>query len=188
MHAQETGQGRGLLIRVALVCLLVQLVLVPYVGIGSGRANMALVFAGLVSLLMGGRVAVLCGFAAGLVYDLSTTGPMGLMSLLLTISSYFLGRESRNRLTDTATGSLATFGIHAALVTIAYHVIMVSLGQASDLPGLLVGRMLPSLVLTLLAYIPCVVVVQRVSGNSLQASKAAGRAQGIGSRYDLNDS
>lgn len=187
MRAQETVQGRGILAWLALACLVGQLAFVPYLGIAQGRANLALVFAGVVSLLMGGRAAVVCGFLAGLVFDLSTTGPMGLMSLLLTLCSYSLGRESRNRLNETLVKVLSSFSGHAALVIAAYHVALPIAGIEVQPVPLVIGRMLPSLLLTLIAFVPAALVVRSVSGSGPALQR--GSLGGIGKAHlDLGDS
>lgn len=137
----------------ALVCAFVQLAIAPNIGVGAGRANIALVFAGLVALSIGGRTGVLAGFCAGLFYDLTTTGPVGLMALLLTVCAYLLGTEEHNRLADDPTGSVTTFAIADLCVCLVYHITMLLVGQTDSIVEALLSRTLPSFVLTLVAFL-----------------------------------
>lgn len=111
-------------------------------------------YAACYALIVGGRYGVVVGFVAGLVYDLSTTGPIGLMTLLLTVMSYVLGAEERNRFADGLPQSLATFGIAALAVEFAYHFVMLMMGQASSFADVLLVRTLPSFALTFVVFIP----------------------------------
>ncbi len=153
MQVRDTNKDRRSIGVLAIVCAVVQLAVSPNIGFGAGRANIALVFAGIVALSIGGRTGVLAGFLAGLFYDMTTTGPIGLMALLLTVCSYVLGTEERNRLADDPTSSLALFAIADFAVCLAYHVTMLLVGQASSLIDALIVRTLPTFVLTLVAYL-----------------------------------
>ena len=98
--SDKNREARGIALT-AIICAVLQLAIAPNVGLGNGRANLALVFAATVALTSGGGRAVVCGFFAGLFYDLSTTGPIGLMALLLSVCGFALGGEGRNRLSAT---------------------------------------------------------------------------------------
>ena len=76
MQVKDSVRSRRDFGLLAVICLVVQIALAPNIALGNGRANMALVFAGLASLMIGGRTGVVCGFVAGLIFDLSTTGPI----------------------------------------------------------------------------------------------------------------
>ena len=82
--SDKNREARGIALT-AIICAVLQLAIAPNVGLGNGRANLALVFAATVALTSGGGRAVVCGFFAGLFYDLSSTGPIGLMALMLSV-------------------------------------------------------------------------------------------------------
>lgn len=154
---------------VALVCGVAQLALAPNVALGSGRANFALIFSACVALLVGGRRAVVAGFLAGLFFDLSTTGPVGLMAFCLTVSSYVLGLEERNRMTGDLAVTLALFSSAALGVSFVYHLAMLLVGQASSIIDVLVFRTLPTTALSIVFFLPFAYYFSRmhVSGPSL---------------------
>lgn len=153
MQVRDTNKSRRSIGVLAVICAVVQLALAPNIGIAAGRANVALVFVGLVALSIGGRTGVLAGFFGGLFFDLCTTGPMGLMTLLLTITSYVLGMEERNRLADELTGSLALFAGTDVIVSLIYGLAMLLVGQASSVGDVLASSVLPSALLTLICFV-----------------------------------
>lgn len=172
----------------AALCLVLQVAVAPNVPLGNGRANLALVFAGIASMMMGGRTGVICGFLAGLVFDLSTTGPIGLMSFLLTIGSFLMGMEPRNRMADDFAGSLRTFSWLAAGVTLLYHVAMFLVGEASSIMDVVFMRTIPTLALTVLAFAPFAYVISHETGNALSlGGKPSKTPRSHGSRYDLGN-
>ncbi|MDM8270919.1 rod shape-determining protein MreD [Thermophilibacter provencensis] len=153
----------------AVVCLVLQLALAPNLGLGNGRANLALVFASLMALLMGGSRGVIAGFVAGLVFDLSTTGPIGLMAFCLTVSSFVLGLEGRDRMSGDFASSVALFSGASLIVSLVYHLAMLLVGQASSFIDVLFLRTLPTAVLSIAFFLPFAYYFARLrsSGPSL---------------------
>lgn len=179
MQVNDTNRNRRGMLVLGLACLLLQLALAPNVGIGNGRINFALIYAALVALMVGGRTGVISGFFAGLVFDLSTTGPIGLMALLLTVMASVLGLEERNRLADGLPQTLTTFGVASLAVVFVYHLMMLFVGQATDLGDVLLLRTLPTFALTFVAFIPFAYFLCRSSeggsGGGLRRRRRGGR-------------
>lgn len=173
MQVNDTSRNRRSMLWLGVACLVLQLALAPNIALGNGRVNFALIYAAVFSLSVGGREGVLCGFFAGLVFDLSTTGPIGLMALLLTVMSYALGAEERNRMADGFPATMALFGMASLSVIFVYHLSMLLAGQATDLVDVLVMRTLPTFALTFVAFIPFAYFLCR---------SAEGAAGGIGRR------
>lgn len=154
MQVNDQSRNRRSMLWLGILCLVLQLALAPSIGVGNGRINFALVYAAIFSLAVGGRDGVLCGFVAGIVFDLSTTGPIGLMALLLTGMAYVLGLEERNRFADGFPAVMATFGVASLAVIFLYHLCMLVSGQAADLIDVIVMRTLPTFALTFVAFMP----------------------------------
>ena len=171
MQVNDTNKNRRGGIALAVGCLLLQVMLSPNVGMGNGRICFALIFAGVYALSIGGKSAVLAGFVAGLVFDLLSTGPIGLMAGLLTVMSFALGLEERNRFTDGFVSSLSTFGVASLAVVSMYHLTMTMLGTESGVVDLLFLRILPTFALTYVAFLPFAYYQVRTT--------AAGRAKHI---------
>lgn len=187
MQVKDTNRNRRDLGTLALICLVLQIAIAPNIAIGNGRANFGLVFAGVVALLMGGRIGVFAGFLAGLFFDLSTTGPIGLMAFLLTGGSFVVGIEARNRLADDFNGSLRIFAVLALVVSLLYHVTMLLVGDATSLIDVLALRTIPTTILTILAFVPFGYVISHATGTALTlGGKPSRSARSRGSHYDLD--
>ncbi|MGN0075710.1 MAG: rod shape-determining protein MreD [Parafannyhessea sp.] len=186
MQVKDTNKNKRSIGWLALVCLVLQLAVAPNLALGNGRINFALIFSAVVALTIGGRTGVACGFLSGLVFDLSTTGPVGLMALLLTISSFQMGMECRNRLAGEVGPSMMLFAIHAVLVSLFYHVAMLIVGQASSIFDVIVQRTLPTLLLTVIAFIPFAIIYSRGEGTGL-GGRQRGSHSKKGQKYNIGN-
>ncbi len=146
----------------AVICAVLQLALAPNLGLGNGRANFAMIFSACIALMVGGKRGVLAGFFSGLFFDLSTTGPIGLMTLCLTVSSYVLGLEERNRMAGDLGASLASFAVASLVVSFAYHFMMLVVGDASSIIDVVIYRTLPTWALTFVFFLPFAYYFSRV--------------------------
>lgn len=186
MQVKDSNKYRRDFGTLAAICLFLQIAVAPNIAFGNGRANAALVFAGIASMLVGGQLGVLCGFLAGLVFDLSTTGPIGLMAFLLTVASFVMGMEARNRMADDFLGSVTAFAQMAGVVTLLYHVAMLLVGDATSLVDIVFLRTVPTLVLTVLLFVPFAYIISHETGNALNlGGKPSKSARSHGSKYDL---
>ncbi|MBP3892977.1 MAG: rod shape-determining protein MreD [Atopobiaceae bacterium] len=188
MQVKDTNRNRRDFGVLACICLVLQVAVAPNIALGNGRANLGLVFAGIASLLVGGRLGVLCGFLAGFVFDLSTTGPIGLMSFLLTIASFVLGIEARNRMADDFAGSMRLFSWMTLGVSLFYHVAMLLVGDATSLIDVVFMRTVPTAILTIIAFTPFAYVISHETGSALSlGGKPSKSARSHGSRYDIGN-
>lgn len=167
---------------VAAVCLVAQLALAPNVGLGNGRANFALVFAVSVSLSAPPSRAVVAGFLAGLVFDLYTTGPVGLMAFCLTVASFLLSGEGRERAAGDLGLCVARFAVADLAVALVYHLAMLLVGQSDSLVDTLFLRALPTAALTLVAFLPFAWLLNRARtpGSSLGGRRRGSHLSGRG--------
>ena len=161
----------------AIICGVCQLALAPNIGLGNGRANFALIFASCVALQVGSTSGVIAGFAAGLLFDLSSTGPIGLMAFCLSVSSYLLGMEQRSRMAGDLMVTLALFGGASLGVSLVYHLAMLLVGQADSILDVLVFRTLPTTLLTIVFFVPFAYYFSRmhVSGTNLGGGRLGKR-------------
>lgn len=187
MQVNDTNRNRRDIGWVGLLCLVLQVALAPYLTIADGVANLALVFAGYVALSIGGRTGVACGFAAGVVYDLATTGPLGLMACTLTVAAFAMGMEDRNRLGEDTGGALVMYLIVSLAAILFYHLFMLGMGQVASLVDALVRRALPTYLLTTLAFLPFAWAGARSSGSGTPTlgQRRAARARRGSGRFDL---
>lgn len=185
MQINDTHHGRHRTAILAVTCVLLQVMLSPHIGMGNGRMNFAIVFAAVHALTIGGRSSVYAGFAAGLVFDLLSTGPIGLMAGLLTVFAYVLGLEERNRFVDGPVVPLSSYGIASLVVCVAYHLALSLVGEPVDVFDLIMMRALPTFALTFVAFLPFVYVEVKdaTSGRPRGGSQKGGGLRG--GHYDL---
>ena len=186
MQIKDTNKSRRVGVALMVVCLLLQVMVSPNIGMGNGRINFAIVYAGVCALEVGGRSAVLSGFFAGLVFDLLSTGPVGLMSGLLTIFSFVLGREERNRFSDGPVSAFSAFGIGSLAVISAYHLCALFFGDAATIGDVILLRILPTFAMTFIGFAPFAYFKMR--GVALGRGKHAGKAASLReSHYDTRN-
>ena len=180
MDLRDAGGSKLSFVIVCVACAVCQLAIAPNLGFFGGCANFALVLALCVAMSEGGPTAVLTGFCAGLFYDLSSTGPVGLMALELTMLGYLLGTNSRNYFAEDAANLGRTFLVGSGTVLLVYQLVMLVL-EGGSLVDALVFRFLPSLALTALAFAPFAFwYARQVSAGSSLGLGAKGKGKGKG--------
>lgn len=161
MQVKDRNKNRKSIGLLALVGLFCQLGLAPSIALGGGHPNFALLFTAVVALSIGGGTGVAAGFAAGLVYDLSTTGPIGLMALILTITAYVLGIEVHDRISEEPLMTIIPFVGAALSVSLTYSLLALAFGMGESLFDAIFLRALPSALLTTVFYVPFVLILGR---------------------------
>ena len=153
------------LVLLAVICLVLQLALAPNIGLGNGRANFALIFVAVIALSQGGGNAVIAGFVAGLLFDLSSTGPIGLMAFCLSVTGLVLGGEGRNRMAGDFGGSVVYTALASLGVSLVYSIAMLASGQTSSFVDAIFLRALPTTLLTLVAFLPFAYYYSRIKSS-----------------------
>lgn len=166
MQINDKSRDTKGLVGLIVVCLVCQLAVAPNIGIANGRANFALVFAACFALTRGGDAAITAGFLAGLLFDLCTTGPVGLMAFILTLVSRFLGSEQRNRMAGDFSTCLVLFSVASLASALVYSLAMLVTGNASSIVDALVFRTIPTTLLSIVAFLPFAYYFSRVRSNS----------------------
>jgi rod shape-determining protein MreD len=127
--------------------------------IGYGSAGLLLVTVVSLALLRGSVFGSVAGFAAGLCYDVSVYGQLGLSSLLLTLAGFWTGRYGETTGRDRAHAPF----LSVALITVLYETgalfVRFLLGQPAPagrlIFGALPGELLLNLILTAPVYLLC---------------------------------
>lgn len=178
MQIQDRNRQRKTTVILAVICALLQLSLSHVIGLGSGHPSFCFVFAVCMALTRGGTIGVVSGFAAGLLFDLTTTGPMGLMSLLLTICSFILGYKVRNALAENPRVAFAEVAVASLVVNLVYSFAMLITGDASSIIDVVFFRALPTAILTFLVFLPFGWVLSRQSHLGLGSGGTIGHTLG----------
>ena len=153
MQVKDANRSRRLIAVLAVICFVGQLALAPHLRILDGQINFAIVFAGCVALAVGHRSGVISGFAAGLIFDLSSTGPVGLMAALLTASSFILGLEGNNRFIEDPRRATVYFAGSTGAVTLIYHVAILLMGDSKGFVDVMFRRWVPTAIMTFVVFL-----------------------------------
>ena len=178
MQIQDRNRQRKTVIVLAVLSAVLQLTFAHVIGLAGGHPNFAFVFAACISLMFGGTFGVVSGFAAGLFFDLTTTGPMGLMSLLLTVCSFVLGSHVRNNFAENPQVAYAQGGIAAFFVSLVYSLAMLFTGDATSIVDVIFFRALPTALLTFVVYLPFALVLSHRSRPARSLGSSIGRTLG----------
>ena len=174
MQNIDKNTKKRLTTTLAVICVPLQLVIAPNLPIISGYANFMLILSALYAQLFGGRYGVIAGFLCGLFFDFCSTNPLGLMALLLTVSSYLLGMEVRNKLNDDPSVSITQFSVVAVAVSVAYSLVLVMLESVGIIEALFL-RALPTAVVTVIFYVPFVHILSRNRGGFTLSSNRSNK-------------
>lgn len=182
MQVSDRNREARTIVALAVICLVLQLALAPNLALGNGRANFALVFVGCVTLFPYARRPALSGFLAGLVFDLGSTGPLGLMAFCLTIAGFLLGVYGRGRASGDLTDSLARFAMVDAAVSLVYHLAMLLTGATSSPIDALFLRAVPTAAITFVAFLPFAFYLSRArsAASGLGLSRRGSHLSGKG--------
>lgn len=185
MQVKDSHKDRRGHIILAVSCFLLQVMLSPHIQMGNGHINFAIVYAGVHALMVGGRTSVIVGFVTGLLFDLLSTGPVGLMAGTLTVFAFALGKEERNRFADGFVSSLSSFGVGSLFVFLVYQMAMMLTGDATSMVDLIIQRLLPSFAMTFMAFLPFAYLQVKAASGS-RGRHAMGKSAGLReNHYDV---
>ena len=163
---------------IAVACVL-QVAHSPQVSILGGTFNFMLVLSLVLALSRGPGPAGGAGFACGLFFDLTSTAPVGLMALILTLSAFTVSFASRGSLGGLNADTMRFIGVAALIANMAYGLCLFFLGDQGDLLWALGGHGISSTVLDLLA--AAIFLAATASSSSQRGFSARGR----GTRYKV---
>lgn len=174
---QTNARQRRPLVAAFIVAAILQVALAPQISVFGGRINFMLALT--VTAAVGGdsRTMVYAGFAAGLLYDLTSSVPIGLMALLLTILGYTIAMMSRGIVAGMSMDTLRLVGVGVFIVNMVYGVFLFFMGTETNLLFALGVHGLASSILTFVACLPFLMMGGQ-SGSSRGFSAAGTRSHG----------
>ncbi len=154
MELRETPSSHRVFVVIAVVACVLQVALAPQISLLGGRFNVMLVLAGTFALTGNAPRAVYVGFFAGLFYDLTATAPVGLMTLLLTVTSFVLASISGVGTSGFSTASLRLFFVDALVVSLVNGIALVIMGYEGSVLVSLGSHGLMSAIMSTVLAIP----------------------------------
>lgn len=134
--------------------------------LGSGSASLLLVVVVSLALLRGSVVGAGAGFAAGLVFDISTYGQLGLTSLLLTLAGFWTGRYGETTGRDRVHAPFLSVAVITVLYELGALTVRFLIGEAAPFGKLAFGVVPGELVLNLILTAPVYILCRRAVGRS----------------------
>lgn len=139
-----------------IVALLLQAGLAPYLTIGGVTPNFLLLVVITVALASGPTSGASAGFAAGLLFDLLGTGPVGPMALVLTVAGFIAGMLHEQMFAEGWLLPLTVLFFTSFAAELAYGLMLMLLGTDIAFGRALLTKMIPGAVyntaLALLVY------------------------------------
>ena len=132
--------------------------------LGSGSAGLLLVVVVSLALLRGSVLGASAGFAAGLLFDISTFGQLGLTSLLLTLAGFWTGRYGETTGRDRAHAPFLSVAVITVLYELGGLLVRFLIGEPAPFGKLVLGTLPGELVLNLLLIAPVYVLCRRAVG------------------------
>ena len=125
------------------MAFVLQIALAPAIALFSAQPNFLLAYAIVVAIVIPNEAGPVLPFVMGLLYDLTGTGPVGGMALLLVIACFIASRVFSLMDNDTLFMPLAIFVACALLAELAYGMLLMACGLAANPVEALVTRALP---------------------------------------------
>jgi rod shape-determining protein MreD len=139
-----------------LAATLLQVGLAPYIAIAGVVPNFLLLVVVTLALVEGPVAGASAGFAAGLIFDLLGTGPVGPMALVLTVTGFMAGQLHENMFAEGWLLPLTVLSIASLSSALAYGLMLDMLGAGGPFWQALFTKMLPEAIydtaLALLVY------------------------------------
>ena len=126
-----------------LAATLLQVGLAPYIAIGGVVPNFLLVVVVTLALVEGPTAGASAGFAAGLIFELIGSGPVGPMVLVLAVTGYMAGLLHENMFAEGWLLPLTVLAVASIASTLAYGLMLDLLGVGGPFVLTFFTKMLP---------------------------------------------
>ena len=117
--------------------------LAPYLAIAGVVPNFLLLVVVTIALVEGPAPGAGVGFAAGLIFDLLGSGPVGPMILVLTLTGYLAGLMHANMFAEGWLLPLTVLAIASLSAEVAYGLILLLLDSGAPFWSTFFTKMLP---------------------------------------------
>lgn len=130
----------------AVLAVILQIALAPYIAIGPAVPNFVVAFALVVAVSRPQSYSAVLPFVLGLVYDLTCGGPVGAMAFSLTAFSFLVARLHASFDNDTLFMPLAMIVLGSLLVEFSYGMFLLMFGYNAGFFEALAYRIVPCFV------------------------------------------
>lgn len=167
----------------AVIVVLAQIIIAPYIVVFSAMPNFILVFVLIISVLRSADSTMVVAFVLGLLFDLFGYGPIGAMAFLITLAAFVITRIFSVLDRSNIVMVVLVCVVAVLAIELIYSFILFFLGIAPVLGDALIYRALPSILLDCIVGLIFFPLLAKVISPSL-----VGESQGIGAGTSLKDS
>lgn len=154
----------------AVLAVFLQMALAPYIAIASAMPNFIVVFAVVVAVSRPQTYGAVLPFVLGLVYDLVTGGPVGVMAFSLTAFSWLAARLFSVFDNDTLFMPLIMMALGLFLVELSYGMFLMLFGYNAGVFEAIAYRVVPCFIYDLVVGIVVYLLISRFFRDSGSAS------------------
>lgn len=163
MKQNATTPAYPLLILGAFL-VICQYVLAPVFPLFSGHINFFLIFVFMLSIFRKQASSIVIACFLGILYDLSTTGPVGTSALFFSIGAFLLIRLDTSLVQASIREILLRFVVFSATYELIYLIVASLFLGAISLFSLVILTFLPSVLLDVFAFVLIWALFRRFSG------------------------
>lgn len=127
----------------AIIAVLLQAIVAPFVTIGYAQVNFILVYVVVIALVRARNVGYVTPFVLGLIYDLMGSGPIGAMALLCTAITFVVSTVFVMMDNETLFIPIVLIVASMFVVEILYGILMIACGVDVSFADALMYRCLP---------------------------------------------
>lgn len=172
----------GSLVIVGVIALLAQIIVAPNIRIVGAVPDLVLVTVIIQALRLPQTPATVFGFASGLFFDLVSSGPFGLMTLILTLLSLVVSALTKGTFTEHWIMELLFVILATLFGELLYGVALALVNPDLDFFGSLLSIVLPTTLYDAVFGSVVLLIVHLLKGHSDYASggSSSGRLSGPG--------
>jgi rod shape-determining protein MreD len=134
------------------IAAVLQAALAPHMTIMGVTPNFLLLVVVTLAMVEGATPGAVAGFAAGLVFDLLSSGPIGPGALVFTVVGYLSGMLALNMFSESWVMPVTVVGVASLVFGLAYGGLLAFMGAEQDIIGIVFRLAVPEAIYdTLLA-------------------------------------
>lgn len=161
----ERGRGLGRIALMALVVVILQVTVMPYITVADACPDLVVALVVSVAVLRGPVVGAVTGFACGLAVELAVpVGTLGVLALLYVVVGAWCGRFTERPEAQTIGLPLGLIVAGAAFVQVGYALFQLLLGAEASASVIALQIVVPAVVLSALVAPPMLLVARRLLG------------------------
>lgn len=154
MEFRDQQKSGSSVVALVIVCLILQAGLSSQVSVAGGTFDFMAILAVIYAFQGDASKAVVAGFLCGLYFDLTSSTPIGLMALLLTVGSFVLVHSSAVQGGSTLSSQVLTVFTFSLAVDVLFGLALFAMGVQTSLFVALFGHGLATSVLTAFISVP----------------------------------